>query len=192
LWANEKERDVATVQESAVMLLVDQFETAVRVAAASVERMPRSAERLAEAVSRLEPEAKRIAVAEPLDLPTQLFESCRRLPGAFVGRSKHDLESADVGVTDAFAGVARTGSVCVSVDHNYLGYISLLSRAHLVVLAATDIVERPGDLLRPDCLDGKGLGRSFVFITGPSATADMGPLVHGVHGPHRLHVIILV
>ena len=191
--ANGKERDLATVvQESAGRLLVDQFERAVRVASASVERVPRSAERLAEAVLRLEPEAKRIAVAAPLDLPTELFESCRRLPGAFTGRSKKELESADVGITDAFAGVARTGSVCVSVDHNYLGYISLLSRAHIVVLAATDIVERPGDVFRPDRLDGKGLRRNFVFITGPSATADMGPLVHGVHGPHRLHVIILV
>jgi len=31
-----------------------------------------------------------------------------------------------------------------------------------------------------------------VFVTGPSATADMGPLVRGVHGPHQLHVIVLV
>jgi L-lactate dehydrogenase complex protein LldG len=174
------------------MPLVEQFEKAARVAAASVERIPRSREALAEAVLRLVPDAKRIAVAEPLDLPTDLFESCRRLPGVFTGRSKQDLESADVGITDAFAGVARTGSVCVSVDHNYLGYISLLSRAHIVVLAATDIVERPGDLFRSDRLGGKGLRRNFVFITGPSATADMGPLVRGVHGPHRLHVIILV
>ena len=182
---------VTSAQESGLMLLVDQFEKAVRVAAASVERIPRSAQRLADAVFRLEPDAKRIAVAQPLDLLAELFDGCRRLPGAFTSRSKQDLKSADVGITDAFAAVARTGSVCVSVDHNYAGYISLLSRAHIVVLAATDIVERPGDLLRPDCLEGKGLRRSFVFITGPSATADMGPLVRGVHGPHRLHVIIL-
>ena len=33
--------------------------------------------------------------------------------------------------------------------------------------------------------------RDLVFITGPSATADMGPLVRGVHGPHRLHILLL-
>jgi len=30
-----------------------------------------------------------------------------------------------------------------------------------------------------------------VFVTGPSATADMGPLVRGVHGPHKLHILVL-
>jgi L-lactate dehydrogenase complex protein LldG len=47
------------------------------------------------------------------------------------------------------------------------------------------------DLFRRDVLNGEGLTRDFVFITGPSATADMGPLVRGVHGPHRLHVIVV-
>ena len=50
---------------------------------------------------------------------------------------------------------------------------------------------RPRDLFDPDCLKGEGLKRNLVFITGPSATADMGPLVHGVHGPHRLLVLLL-
>lgn len=109
----------------------------------------------------------------------------------FTPKSKLDFASADVGVTDAFAGIAHSGSICVTVDHEYAGYLSLVTRVHIAVLSTKDIVERPGDLLREDCLDGKGLQRNFVFITGPSCTADMGPLVRGVHGPHRLHIIIL-
>jgi len=62
---------------------------------------------------------------------------------------------------------------------------------HIALLPAEKIVERPRDLFHQDCLDGDGLRLDFVFITGPSATADMGPLVRGVHGPHRLHIIIL-
>jgi L-lactate dehydrogenase complex protein LldG len=62
---------------------------------------------------------------------------------------------------------------------------------HIAVARRSDMVARPGDLLRPDCLGGKGVTRNFVYVTGPSATADMGPLVRGVHGPHRLHVILL-
>ena len=30
-----------------------------------------------------------------------------------------------------------------------------------------------------------------VLATGPSATADMGELVYGVHGPRETHAIIL-
>jgi L-lactate dehydrogenase complex protein LldG len=120
-----------------------------------------------------------------------LFDACRRLPGAFDLRTRKTMDECAVGITDAFAGVARSGSVCVCIDYDYAGFVSLLSRFHVAVLPVENIVERPGDLFRPDCLNGDGLRRNFVFITGPSATADMGPLVRGVHGPHRLHVILV-
>ena len=97
---------------------------------------------------------------------------------------------ANVGVTDAFGCVASSGSVCVAADGE-AGYVSLLTRLHIVLARAADMVERPGDVFQPDRLGGKGLRRNFVFVTGPSATADMGPLVRGVHGPHQLHVLLL-
>lgn len=169
--------------------LIARFEAAARSAAATVERAPATSLALASAVERI---AKgRIAIAEPLDVPAELFAELYRFPGIVSARSKAELASCDVGITDAFAGVARTGSVCVTVDHGYSGAISLLARLHIAVLAAQSIVERPADLFDPKRLGSKGLTRNFVFITGPSATADMGPLVRGVHGPHKLHVIIL-
>jgi L-lactate dehydrogenase complex protein LldG len=178
-----------SVSSPARSVLISQFEDEARAAAASVERVRASASELRAAVERVA--RGRIAVAEPLDLPTDLFSETRKLPGVILGRSKQELASCDVGITDTFAGVARTGSVCVTVDHDYAGPISLLTRLHIAVLSADMIVERPSDLFRPDCLDGKGLQRNFVFVTGPSATADMGPLVRGVHGPHHLHIVIL-
>ena len=174
------------------MDLIEQFENAARDAAATVERLPRSPEKIAAAVGRVAPGAQRIAVAEPHGLPAELFDACRRLPGVFAGRSKIEWSAAEVGITEAFAGVARTGSVCVSVDQGDTGYASLLARTHIAVLASEDIVERPSDLFRPDRLSGKGLLGNYVFVTGPSATADMGPLVRGVHGPHHLHILVLV
>lgn len=169
--------------------LIAQFETAACTAAATVERLPYSAAALAATVGRM---AKgRIAIAEPLDLPPELFSELRRMPGVITSRSKQDLATCDVGITEAFAGVARTGSVCVTVDHDYTGVISLLTRVHIAVLATETIVQRPADLFTTRCLGGKGLQRNFVFITGPSATADMGPLVRGVHGSHSLHIVIL-
>jgi L-lactate dehydrogenase complex protein LldG len=171
--------------------LLSQFEAAATEAAATVERLPSSGEQIVSAVARLTA-GGRIAISQPLDLAPQLFSTCERLPNVITGRSREELAACDVGITDAFAGVARTGSACVCVDHDYAGAISLLSRLHIVVLSAETLVERPTDLFKPDCLDGKALKRNFVFITGPSATADMGPLVRGVHGPHRLHVLLLV
>ncbi len=95
------------------------------------------------------------------------------------------------GVTEAFAAVASTGSVCIDVSHERTGMVSLLAPLQIAVVAAETIVPQPRDLFRADVLDGKGLTRDFVFVTGPSATADMGPLVRGVHGPHKLHIIVL-
>lgn len=158
--------------------------------AATVERVPASPEAIAEAVRRAAPRAARIAVAEAHDLDPALFAACRRLPSVFCERTRHALATADVGVTEAFACIASTGTVCVASDGE-ISYVSLLPRMHIAVARQSDIVSRPGDLLRPDCLGGKGLTRNFVYVTGPSATADMGPLVRGVHGPHYLHVILL-
>ena len=180
---------MSSVSSPARQDLIVQFEDAVRLAAGSVERVPCSARDLAAAVSRIAKD--KIAIAEPLDLPADLFAGIRRLPGVTLERSKAELASCDVGITDAFAAIARTGSVCVAVDHDYVGPISLLARLHIAVLSADMIVQRPMDLFQPDRLDGKALRRNFVFVTGPSATADMGPLVRGVHGPHRLHIVIL-
>jgi len=183
---------VATLTpKTEVANLVSRFEQVAQSAAATVEQIAYSAENLASAISKVEPKADRIAIAAPLDLPNELFGLSKQLPGVFTPWSRQEFASAEVGVTEAFAGIANSGSICVTIDQDYAGYVSLLTRVHIAVIAAKNIVERPGDLMRPECLEGKGLKRNFVFITGPSCTADMGPLVRGVHGPHRLHIIIL-
>ena len=171
---------------------------AARAAAAHVEIISRNSEAIAAAVQRAAPGGQRIAVAESRDLPAELLDTTRKLPGVFTGRSKTELATADVGVTEAFAAVARTGSLCVAVDEGDSGYISLLARTHVAIVASDSIVENPSDLFRRsnNDLDARrvapqGLARNFVFVTGPSATADMGPLVRGVHGPHHLQILIL-
>ncbi len=69
------------------MQLVDQFERSAVAAAATVERLPRSADQIAGAVLRASPGARRIAIEEPQDLPAESFAACRRLPGVFAGRT---------------------------------------------------------------------------------------------------------
>ena len=93
--------------------------------------------------------------------------------------------NSPAGVTEAFAGVARTGSVCIDVGYQRTGMVSLLAPLQIAVVAAENHRAATARPVSRDVLDGKGLKRDFVFITGPSATADMGPLVRGVHGPHQ-------
>lgn len=172
--------------------LLDQFEASARAAAATIERVPRDPALIAAAAQRAAPAAQRIAVAASRDLPAELLDACRALPAAFTGRSKSELASADLGITEAFAGVAASGSLCVSVDDTDTGYVSLLSRAHIAVLDSSSLVARVSDIFsRAHAAKSFGLERNFAFVTGPSATADMGPLVRGVHGPHRLHILVL-
>ena len=180
------------------MKLVERFEDAARAAAATVDRVPRDPSRIADAISRAFPDAQKIVIAEPVHLSAHLFDGCRRLPGVIQSRAprsgfglKAEMATIDLGVTEAFAGVARTGSICIDVNAGLNGYASLLGRVHVAVLAAEDIVERPGDLFPRDAARTSKLDRNFVFVTGPSATADMGPLVRGVHGPHRLHILLM-
>lgn len=171
--------------------LVTVFEAAAKAAAATVERCPRTSQALGAALERVTTPGDAIVLAPPAYLPAELFAPFQRSRRAIGNPTSDELATADAGITEAFAAVARTGTICVSLGAGLTGHASLLPRLHIALLPAETIVERPRDLFRQECLGGQGLRLDFVFITGPSATADMGPLVRGVHGPHRLHIIIL-
>jgi len=181
----------ATIAQSADQSMIEQFAASAAAAVATIELIDRTPVALRDAILRATGDADRILFAPPQDLPAELFAEFARDPRVRSDPTAEELVNSPAGVTEAFAGVARTGSVCVDVAYQRTGMASLLAPLHIVVVAAETIVPRPRDLFRDDLLDGKGLARSFVFITGPSATADMGPLVRGVHGPHRLHIIVL-
>lgn len=171
--------------------VIEQFENSAKAAVATIEVIERAPRALCDAILGTAGNVSRILFAPPQDLPADLFAEFVRDLRVVADPSVEEWVSTAVGVTEAFAGVARTGSVCVDVGYQCTGLASLIAPLHIAVLAAETIVPKPGDLFREDVLGGKGLSRSFVFITGPSATADMGPLVRGVHGPHRLHIIVL-
>lgn len=171
--------------------LVEQFTNSALNAVATVEVIDRSPAALRDAILRVAGNANRILYAPPHDLPVALFSDFAKDPRVLPDASPDEMVHSAAGVTEAFAAVASTGSVCVNVSHERTGMVSLLAPLQIAVIAAETIVPQPRDLFRQDMLDGKGLTRDFVFVTGPSATADMGPLVRGVHGPHKLHIIVL-
>jgi L-lactate dehydrogenase complex protein LldG len=172
-------------------LLTDQFIIEARNAAATAEIVDRDPRALNDAILAQAGNALQILFAPPQGMPAELFATFASDQRVITQPDSEQMVHSAVGVTEAFAGVACTGSVCVDVNYQRSGIVSLLVPLHIAVLAAENIVPRVRDMFRPDVLNGEGLTRDFVFITGPSATADMGPLVRGVHGPHRLHVIVV-
>jgi L-lactate dehydrogenase complex protein LldG len=126
------------------------------------------------------------AVAVPLDgidctLPAAVNEE----------PTTSDLDAARTGVTPAVLGVADYGSVLLESDAAGTEPVSVYPERHVAVLRAADVVpDMPAafDRLGPRIREHRG---SIVFATGPSATADMGDLVLGAHGPKEVHVVLV-
>lgn len=103
--------------------------------------------------------------------------------------SEDKLEDAKTGVTPAFLAVADYGSIVLRYD-GATEAVSLLPERHVAVLRRSDLaaglpaaLSRLGPLLRDQ-------QASVVVATGASATADMGALVRGAHGPRTVHILI--
>ncbi len=171
--------------------LIEEFTTAAIQAVATVEVIERSPAALHRAILQAVGDATRILYAPPRELPAGLFSDFASDPRVRADATPEEMVNSAASVTEAFAAVASTGSVCIDISFERTGMVSLLAPLQVAVVAAESIVPQPRDLFRPDVLGGRGLQRDFVFVTGPSATADMGPLVRGVHGPHKLHIIVL-
>lgn len=99
------------------------------------------------------------------------------------------LAKGGTGITDVFAAVAETGSIALSNTSSNHGPLSLFTDRHIAILELDRLVARPRDLFQRS--EWAQELQNMVFITGPSATADMGKLVRGVHGPGRLDIIVL-
>lgn len=171
--------------------LVASFESNATEAAANVLRLGISPGQVRSAVQQAAQDATSIVIGPGEFLPGHVLEELREIPGVLLEPTDEQLSKAQVGVSGAFAGVASSGSVCIALGPPLAGATSLLMPLHIVLLPVNRIVARPRDVFDPSCLGGEGLRRNLVFITGPSATADMGPLVRGVHGPHRLQILLL-
>jgi L-lactate dehydrogenase complex protein LldG len=115
--------------------------------------------------------------------------------------SPDDLEAAETGVTPARHAVASYGTVTVPTDAEGAELVSLYATRHVAVLAASAVLpdmktayERlEGDIADP-VAGGTNDGHTphtQILATGPSATADMGTLVQGVHGPDEVHLVLV-
>ena len=152
--------------------------TQVRATGATCDRV-QYAELQTAITSRLTPPA----VATPSSLLGDILQGT----SIRVDPTGQELREANTGITTARAIVAETGSV-VLTDHSAGGgLVSVFVEHHIVVAPASSVVDtvREGLAVVSEC------GGSGIIATGPSATADMGELVHGAHGPETVHVIVV-
>ena len=102
-------------------------------------------------------------------------------------RHPGELDDVDVGVVRAVFGVAETGSVWLSEREFGINALGFLSQ-HLVVLLDPRAIV--ADLHHAYRHPGFLEARYAVFMTGPSATADIeGVLVRGAQGIRTLTVV---
>lgn len=97
----------------------------------------------------------------------------------------------EVGLTDAFAAVAETGTLVFVSGAEQPTTLNFLPDTHIVVLRRDRIVgpyEAVWDRLRA----AGAMPRTVNFVSGPSRTADIEQtILLGAHGPRRLHIVLV-
>lgn len=108
-------------------------------------------------------------------------------------------EAADaVGVAVARAGVAETGTLMITSGAEGSTTVNFLPETHIVLLSVNDVTGDYEEVWRgfrddggPDA-DGQFMPRTVNWVTGPSRSGDIEQKLQlGVHGPRRLHIVIV-
>jgi L-lactate dehydrogenase complex protein LldG len=103
------------------------------------------------------------------------------------------IRHGGVALSTAIAAVAETGSLVLCSAPENPTLLNFLPDHHVVIIREKDIVGSFEDMwshLRKSYKEG--FPRAINVISGPSSTADVAvTFVFGVHGPTRLHALVL-
>ncbi|WP_254271347.1 LUD domain-containing protein [Haloarcula marina] len=102
-----------------------------------------------------------------------------------------ELREATTGVTAAAFGVGDYGTLSLRLTDRGSELVSLFVDHHVVVLREEDVLATMDDAIAAVDADLRETRGSTIFATGPSATADMGALVRGAHGPKSVAVLLV-
>jgi L-lactate dehydrogenase complex protein LldG len=101
------------------------------------------------------------------------------------------LFNVDAAITGVSAAVAETGTIVCTSGPGLARGASLIPPVHVAVVSAEQLLADLYDYLAPPS-DPGDLPANTNLITGPSKTADIeGILITGVHGPGKVHVVLL-
>jgi L-lactate dehydrogenase complex protein LldG len=169
-------------------------------------RRVRSLAELREQITQLVQElgARRVvrantALLEELDLDSALARAGvtievgdLRRKGSSASALRTASEGADLGISEADAAIAETGTLVFRHRPGQGRGISLLPPVHLALLRERDLVADLGVLFAGLSSEGHALESALTFVTGPSRTADIEMVItQGVHGPRELHLLLL-
>lgn len=101
------------------------------------------------------------------------------------------LDAAATGVTAASLAVADYGSLVLEATPDGAEPASLFADLHVVILREADLVPDMAAAFQWFGERFRATRGSAIVATGPSATADMGALVQGAHGPKEVHVVVV-
>lgn len=105
--------------------------------------------------------------------------------------------SAAAGITGVDFALAESGSLVLTSETEGAQLSSLAPPIHIALYSPAQVVESLEEVLRGLHPSGGGTpagrdGRSIVFVTGTSRTADIEQiLIRGVHGPREVHAILV-
>lgn len=153
------------------------------VAEYDVAVTPTTTDSLTETIESL---AEEPAVGAPLP-----WDGCSLPATVSTDPSPAQLDEAVTGVTAASLAIADYGSVVLEATPEGAEPASLFPDLHVVVLRERDIVpnmEAAFEWFGERFRETRG---SAIIATGPSATADMGALVKGAHGPKDVHAVVV-
>jgi L-lactate dehydrogenase complex protein LldG len=108
-------------------------------------------------------------------------------------REWKDVRDGGIGVSRGLCAVAETGTVVCASGPGSPASIIYLANQHVVVVRRRELVRFLDDawaLLRDRF--GHDQPRGVFLLSGPSCTADVGGIItFGVHGPLRLHAVLV-
>jgi L-lactate dehydrogenase complex protein LldG len=148
---------------------------------ASVRRVPAS--QIAGAIAEIS--AGRLGI--PPDLP-EPWRPARAVEDH--GLTAQELDALDGVVTGCTLAIAETGTLVLAGGASEgRRALTLVPDLHICIVRASQIVETV-----PEAFGALGAlaRRPLTFVSGPSATSDIElKRVEGVHGPRRLHVLVV-
>lgn len=110
------------------------------------------------------------------------------------GRPKRAIiEVADVGITEFDFGIVNLGTLAQDATDPYARLMSMLPSYHIALIKTETLVQDFATALTNIYTkNGKQMPSYVSYVSGPSRTADIERvLTIGVHGPSRLHIVLI-
>jgi L-lactate dehydrogenase complex protein LldG len=188
---HEAGQSFQVIEHSASYSLIDLFRQALEAVNGSCTIVADEAEAASSLKQVIEQnKLHRIAVSDA-PIVERLMPQVNGTAEVLANAAPEDLFNCDGGITSAQWAIAETGTLVLETKSERHRLVSLVPAMHIAILPAGRILATMSEALAAVSPAGE-LSRTVTFITGPSRTSDIElTLAIGVHGPARLHVIVI-